>query len=573
MTLTHDRDTSAEFAIIEEQPPVQPEQPAAPEAAPDRLSRLGSAPWWLVSALLHFLVIALMALITMSMDYKQPDDSVIMITELQQAPAAKIDTPKHEDKETALLSKPDIAATDPLSKESSDIVVPPDILAKAELGDHFETINPELPDTHSAFGNPDSKSFHSVEGNDESPGGGGTGGVGMDDLIGFGGAASAGSGGGFGGGNGTGVGIGTGAGKGSFGQRNGGGRKLMVARYGGSKGTENAVDRALEWLAYHQEADGHWNIEKYDGGHTHREAPVNGRGYDESVSALATLAFLGAGNTPKVGQYKDNVKRAIEWLESRQEKDGRFGPPRGGGHDKYSLATGALAMAEAYAMTRDPKMGECAQKAVDAIVKFQNPDGGWDHAGMHSTSVLGWMVMALKSARVANLNIPHTTFENALRRLDDVSEKDADGYYGYVGYISKENHMHGKLTMTAVGMVSLTFLGQGHETSEQARLVSQQLPEWKPGVTPYGPKGEFQNFYHWYYGTLGLFQTGGKLWTDWNDALKKTLLPNQRKDGDEAGSWDPVTYWDPCGGRVFSTAMGALCLEVYYRYLKLSPEK
>ena len=38
---------------------------------------------------------------------------------------------------------------------------------KAELGDHFETINPDLPDTHSALGNPDARMFHSVQGNTE----------------------------------------------------------------------------------------------------------------------------------------------------------------------------------------------------------------------------------------------------------------------------------------------------------------------------------------------------------------------------------------------------------------------
>src|SRR4029077_4073027 len=115
---------------------------------------------------------------------------------------------------------------------------------------------PDLSDTHGALGNPDSRSFHSVEGNTEPEGGGGMNGLGMDDLIGVGGAATKGTGGGFGGGNGTGTGVGTGVGHGSFGQRNGGGRKLLVRRHGGSARTESAVDKALEWLAYHQEPDG-----------------------------------------------------------------------------------------------------------------------------------------------------------------------------------------------------------------------------------------------------------------------------------------------------------------------------
>ena len=104
-------------------------------------------------------------------------------------------------------------------------------------------------------------------------------------------------------------------------------------------------------------------------------------------------------------------------------------------------------------------------------------------------------------------------------------------------------------------------------------MLIAEPPVWDRGkFTAQEPQG----FYHWYYGTLAMFQTGDTYWNKWNAALQKTLLPSQRsggpKDGspqDVDGSWDPVTYWDATGGRVYSTAMGALCLEVYYRYLPL----
>jgi hypothetical protein len=67
-----------------------------------------------------------------------------------------------------------------------------------------------------------------------------------------------------------------------------------------------------------------------------------------------------------------------------------------------------------------------------------------------------------------------------------------------------------------------------------------------------------------------MFQIGGDYWKKWNTAMKAMLLPQQRKDGDFAGSLDPPGGWDDeCGGRVYTTAMSALCLEVYYRYSKL----
>ncbi len=45
-----------------------------------------------------------------------------------------------------------------------EILVPADIITRAELGDHFETINPDRPNKHSAYGNPDSRVFHTPRG-------------------------------------------------------------------------------------------------------------------------------------------------------------------------------------------------------------------------------------------------------------------------------------------------------------------------------------------------------------------------------------------------------------------------
>ena len=38
---------------------------------------------------------------------------------------------------------------------------------------------------------------------------------------------------------------------------------------------------------------------------------------------------------------------------------------------------------------------------------------------------------------------------------------------------------------------------------------------------------------------------------------------------DEDGSWDPIGEWGIAGGRVYSTAIGAMTLEVYYRFRRL----
>ena len=532
--------------------------------------RLGGAPWWGVSLALHVLVIALASLVTMAIALPPAEEAMVMVTELQPRQDIKVEEekPKTENR-NALEATHETPPTDPTSQEASNVVVPPDILAKAELGDHFETINLDRPDTQSEFGNPDAHMFHSVKGDDDAAGGGGVGGAGLDELIGVGGASSPGSGGGWGGGHGTGIGVDRGAGRGSFGSRNGGGRKLMVKRHGGSAATENAVDAALRWLAYHQENDGHWDIKKHGAG-----VEAGASGHDHSVTALAVLTFLGAGHTAKVGFYKDNVRRGIEWLIQQQDAAGYFPPSSRDSDDReYDLAIGTMALSEAFGMTRDPKVGVAAQKGVDLIAKIQKPNGGWMNGEHYKTSmsVFGWMILALKSAKIAQLKIPPQVFENAVGHLQACTKKESDGYWGIVSY-NPDHAEPPTLTLTAVGMTCFQFTGFGNDTGHQAEMLAKDPPAWKPGIG-YRASDEYnlhpQSFYHWYYGTLGMFQAGGEQWKTWNKALKETLLPNQRKGGDEDGSWDPVTTMDLCGGRVYTTAMGALALEVYYRYALL----
>jgi hypothetical protein len=129
--------------------------------------------------------------------------------------------------------------------------------------------------------------------------------------------------------------------------------------------------------------------------------------------------------------------------------------------------------------------------------------------------------------------------------------------------------------MTGVGMVCRQFMGSQNSDPfvvGGAEYLIQFPPVWVPGDDREGKR----DFYHIYYGTLAMFQQGGESWSKWNAALKPVLLDHQRKGGpldgsaaDVDGSWDPWGHSGGCGGRVFQTAVGALSLEVYYRYLPM----
>ena len=86
------------------------------------------------------------------------------------------------------------------------------------------------------------------------------------------------------------------------------------------------------------------------------------------------------------------------------------------------------------------------------------------------------------------------------------------------------------------------------------------------------PNAERINLYYWYYATLALHhrqnssEAAKAAWRTWNDGMTAALTKSQVTDGSDAGSWNSNTIWGGYGGRIYTTAMAAMCLEVYYRY-------
>jgi hypothetical protein len=120
-------------------------------------------------------------------------------------------------------------------------------------------------------------------------------------------------------------------------------------------------------------------------------------------------------------------------------------------------------------------------------------------------------------------------------------------------------------TMTAEALACRYFLGQAvpeRTSNEAAEFILRQPPG----------SGEI-DYYLWYYATLSLYQRGGPQWEEWNRHLQKQLLRTQVARGNHSGSWEPNGKWCGYGGRVFSTALATMCLEVYYRYLPMMREQ
>ncbi len=544
------------------------------DSQPFLYAATSSTPWWVVSVLFHVLVIALAGLVSMAIQLPTQDDSVIVITNISKPPEIQNPEKQPEDTTKALEGPRDFKGTDPTSLDPSERTVTDEMLKLAKLGDHDETINLDKPNTHSAFGSEDAHIIYDMRGHDGAAGGGGTGGPSMEDMsIGVGAAGSPGDGGGFGGGHGTGIGTDTGPGFASRGTPGGGGREFIVKRGCGTKATIISSEAALRWLAYHQEPDGHWDTIKYG----------SGQKTDTAMTGMALLAFLGSGHTERSGQYAKVVKNAVGWLKSKQQANGLiFDQTDAGAHRGigYPGAIATLALVEAAGMGNLPETRAAAQKAIDYCVEHQCGEGsdklGWRYNAKQAgdTSVTGWFVMALKSAKIANLHVDIGAFEGALKFLKTVqfNNEGGDTSYGpavHYGYQPGNEHASSSHRLTAIGNLIQIFMGAQKEQV-------QSSVEWfvnKGGVPSWGANGELVDMYYWYYGSLCTFQVGGDVWKRWNVGMMKALTENQCKQGDDAGSWPVVGEFSGEWGRVGQTALGCLSLEVYYRYKQMEQMK
>lgn len=370
--------------------------------------------------------------------------------------------------------------------------------------------------------------------------------------------------GGVGAGQGTG-GPGSGGAGSGFGGRGSGMRKAMVGGFGGTKQTERAVAAGLAWLSRHQNPDGSWSLSDYT--HNCKEGRCTGPGlanHNAAATAFALLPFFAAGQTHETnGPYRQTITRGLNWLITHQKPDGNLAADAG--QVMYTHGLAAIAMCEAYGLSKDKRVGNSAQAAIRFIEAAQSKiTGSWvygpdPNSTSGDTSVAGWQLMALKSGLMAGLQVSPGALEGARKWLKAASKGEKGGLFCY-------NTTSGpSITMTAVGLLCTQYLGASRSDEaigEGMKYLMSQLPSTTA-----------RNCYYWYYGTQVMHNLTGPEWDQWNRDMRRTLIDQQIKEGCGMGSWDPdkptKDAWGDSGGRIMVTSIALLTLEVYYRYLPL----
>jgi len=346
------------------------------------------------------------------------------------------------------------------------------------------------------------------------------------------------------------------------------GRKRYGDRYGATAESEAAVENALRWLATHQRRDGSWSFDlelsPCDGRCSHGK-PQNENTPTPSTAAtgLALLAFLGAGYTTESGPYTETVQRGLYYLKSVAiETQHGYDWQQSG--SMYGHGIAMMALSELLGMTRrgddyDTDLLHHVDRGAFFTGVAQHPNGSWGYTpgSPGDTTITGWQVLSLMTARKAGVQMRSDTFEKAKSFL--MSVRDGPDYaFGY-------RNPEAEPTTTAIALTLLIYLGQtpGNTLFDEA---IDRMAQRGPTLT---------NVYHDYYATLALHHWRHPDWQRWNTELRDHLVRTQATEGHEAGSWHFKDRWGDVGGRLYTTAMCTLTLEVYYRFLPLydSPEQ
>lgn len=343
---------------------------------------------------------------------------------------------------------------------------------------------------------------------------------------------------------------------GGFQGRNGELQKELLSARGGSPATEDAVERALRWIAAHQLPDGSWSFNHHEV-EVGKLSPNPGEPLTRTgATGLALLPFLGKGYTHmNENPYRDQIEQGLYFLRANMVIGPNGGDLQDGSMYGHGLAT--LALCEAYAMTGDPALRTEATEAVRFIEYAQHDQGGWRYQPKQpgDISVFGWQLMALKSALLGDIKVDSSTIGMAEFWLDRVQQADG-AYYGY-------QHPGKMLSPTSIGLLSRMYLGWPREDPRMHKGVDF-LSDEGPSKT---------DMYYNYYATNVLCHYGGPQWEGWNDELKAYLIKTQSRKGYTTGSW----YFDDkharVGGRLYVTCLSAMILEVYYRHMPLYSEK
>ena len=303
-------------------------------------------------------------------------------------------------------------------------------------------------------------------------------------------------------------------------------------------------DRGLQFLAKSQDSTGGWPS-------GHRGAGVGG---------MALMCFLASGEDPNFGLYAGNVRRALRYVISLQNKEtGYFGG------SMYHHGFAMLGLAEAYGAVDDRNLwpdgqssqqlsiGQSLELAVRSAITSQktNAKGAWRYNPSGSdadTSVAGAVLMGLLAARNAGIEVPDESIDRAISYFTKMTAPS--GQVAYSGGIGGFNESLARISIGAL----VYAIARRKDLPQYKQTLHYLIDKLQGGSSGHGGI-EYQSYYQ----AQALFQGDIEAWNKWNKTLVSRLKSAQKDDGSFDGSQGPYV----------ATTLSLLALAVNYRFLPI----
>jgi hypothetical protein len=332
---------------------------------------------------------------------------------------------------------------------------------------------------------------------------------------------------------------------------------------------EDSVDKGLAWLAREQQRDGSF--------------PTMPHG-QPGVTSLCVMAFMAHGHLPGEGEYGEQLRKAVEFTINCQKPNGLVALVAPGSKELvrsvdhtignsavYNHAISALMLSEAYAMSGGDQAKELSRSIEQALgttlamQKFPKTravdEGGWRYLDLHDDgiesdlSVSGWQLMFLRSAKNAGFDVPDEPIEAAVDYVTNCFLQEFNTF----GYTAEGRQL--SRGMAGAGILALAHAGK--HKSFQANAAGRWLLQYS--FDDYNREIQFdrgvesKDRYHYalFNCCQGMYQLGGKFWTEFFPRTAQTLIKNQNPDGswpaDNRGSDAPF-------GSTYTTSLVVLSL-------------
>ena len=300
-----------------------------------------------------------------------------------------------------------------------------------------------------------------------------------------------------------------------------------------------AIDKGLKYLLSTQNKDGSWDSNG-EGGHS------------VGITSLALMAFMSKAHFPGFGPHGDELNRGMKWLlkEAIKRPNGYLGTVM----YEHGLAT--LALSEMWGMCRDPDDDDAIQKAlekaVEVILRSQNPGGGWRYQpqadGGEDISCTMTVFHALASARQAGIVVPNETIAKVVKYLKNNHDAQTGGF-------AYKDGRNVTFPCTAGGAYIAQLAGQ--RDTEMVNAALRHLKTLSPGIIT----GGHYYYYGHYYAIQANVQAGDKEYAEWYPQIRDALVSKQSAQG----AWGKGQKQ----GISYETTMAIIILATPHRYIPI----